>query len=495
MTDLTDMTITQALKDLEKGHYTAEELTQAHIKASQDVKHLNAYVTETYEKALEMAKASDTRRQKGQIGFMEGIPIAVKDLFCTQGVRTTASSKILDNFIPPYESTVTQNLWAQGAVMLGKVAMDEFAMGSSTETNAYGTVISPWKANDSDADLVPGGSSGGSTAIVAARGAMAATGSDTNGSIRYPAALTGITGLKPTYGRCSRWGMIAFASSLDQAGPITRSVEDAAIMLRAMASYDPKDSTSVDQDVPDYTAGITDGVKGLKIGIPKEYRDIEGLDPEVANYWDKTIEWLKEAGAEIVDISMPHAKYSVPAYYIIAPAEASSNLARYDGMRYGLRVEGDDLTDTYEKTRAAGFGPEVQRRIMIGTYALSSGYYDAYYIKAQKVRTLVAQDFVNAYEKCDAILTPTGASSAFAIGEKISDPVAMYLTDIFTSPTSLAGLPGISVPVGLDKRGLPLGMQIIGRAFDEKTMLRVAHTVEKAAAFSAKPAMVSKKAA
>ena len=495
MTKLTNMTMTEALAALDKGEFTAQELTQEHIAACEGVTHLNAFVTETFDKAIEMAKASDARRQKGEVGFMEGIPIAVKDLFCTEGVRTTASSKILDTFVPPYESTVTKNLWSQGAVMLGKVGMDEFAMGSSSETNAYGNIISPWKANDSEADLVPGGSSGGSSAIVSARGAMAATGSDTNGSIRYPAALTGITGLKPTYGRCSRYGMIAFASSLDQAGTMTRSVEDSAVMLRAMAGYDDKDTTSVNQDVPDYTAGLHDGVKGLKVGIPNDYRDIDGLSPEVSAYWDKTIAWLKDAGAEIVDIEMPNSKYSVPAYYIIAPAEASSNLARYDGMRYGVRVEGEDLTDTYQKTRAAGFGAEVQRRIMIGTYALSSGFYDAYYLKAQKVRTLVAQDFVKAYEKCDVILTPTAASSAFAIGEKISDPLAMYLTDIFTSPTSLAGLPGISVPVGLDSRGLPLGMQIIGRAFDEATVLRAAQTVETAAKFTAMPQMVTKEAA
>ncbi len=495
MTKLTNLTMTEALAGMTKGEFTAEELTQAHIKASEDVKHLNAYVTETFDKAREMAKASDARRQKGEAGLMEGMPIAVKDLFCTEGVRTTASSKILDTFIPPYESTVTKNLWSQGAVILGKVGMDEFAMGSSSETNTYGNIINPWKANDSDADLVAGGSSGGSTAIVAARGVMAATGSDTNGSIRYPSALCGIVGLKPTYGRCSRYGMIAFASSLDQAGTITRSVEDSAIMLRAMAGYDPKDSTSVNTDVPDYMDGIADGVKGLKIGIPREYREVEGLSEEVASYWQQTAAWLKEAGAEIVDISTPNAKYSVPAYYIIAPAEASSNLARYDGMRYGVRVEGDDLIDTYEKTRAAGFGPEVRRRIMIGTYALSSGYYDAYYLKAQKVRTLVANDFKDAYEYCDVILTPTAASSAFAVGEKISDPVAMYLTDIFTSPTSLAGLPGISVPVGLDKRGLPLGMQIIGRAFDEQTVLKVAKTVEEAAQFTAMPQILKRKAA
>ncbi len=494
MTDLTNLTMTQALDLLEKGEVSALELTQAHIDGCQHVKGLNAFVTETFDKAIEMAKESDQRRQKGEVGLMEGMPVAVKDLFCTDGVRTTASSKILDNFVPPYESTVTEKLWQNGAVMLGKVGMDEFAMGSSSETNAYGEIINPWKAKDSDADLVAGGSSGGSTAIVAARGAIAATGSDTNGSIRYPSSLCGIVGFKPTYGRCSRYGMIAFASSLDQAGTITRSVPDAAIMMRSMAGYDPKDTTSVNVDVPDYMAQIRDGVKGLKIGIPKEYREVDGLSEDVNTYWNETATLLKEAGAEIVDITMPHAKYSVPAYYIIAPAEASSNLSRYDGMRYGLRVEGEDLTDTYEKTRAAGFGSEVKRRIMIGTYALSSGYYDAYYLKAQKVRTLVAQDFVNAYKECDVILTPTSASSAFPIGDKINDPVAMYLTDIFTSPTSLAGLPGISVPVGLDQRGLPLGMQIIGRAFDEETVLRVAQTIEEGVNFVAKPQIIAKKA-
>lgn len=495
MTDLTHLTIAKALEGLKKKEFSSAELTQAHIDATADFRHLNAYVTETPEIAMEMAKASDARRAKGTVGNLEGIPLAIKDLYCTKGVRTTACSKILDNFVPTYESTVSANLFRDGAVMLGKTSLDEFAMGSSNTTSAYGNVISPWKRNNGDnADLVPGGSSGGSSAIVAARAAMGATGTDTGGSIRQPASFTGIAGIKPTYGRCSRWGIIAFASSLDQAGPFARTVEDCAIMLRSMAGYDPKDSTCADKPVPDYTAALTGNVKGLRVGIPKEY-NVDGLPAEISKLWEQGKEWLKAGGAEIVDISLPHSKYALPVYYIIAPAECSSNLARYDGVRYGPRIEGANLTETYENTRAKGFGDEVKRRIMIGTYVLSAGYYDAYYTKAQKIRRLIAEDFTKAYEKCDVILAPTAPSAAFAIGENEDDPIKMYLNDVFTIPASLAGLPGMSIPAGLDSMGLPLGLQLIGRPWDEETVLRASHFVETAASFTAMPKMLMKKAA
>ncbi len=495
MTNLTHLTIAEALEGLKKKEFTAVELTQAHITATQEQRALNAYITETPELALEMAAASDQRRASGQVGLLEGIPLAIKDLYCTKGVRTTASSKILENFVPTYESTVTANLFRDGAVMLGKTSLDEFAMGSSNTTSAFGNVINPWKRNNGDtSDLVPGGSSGGSSAIVAARAAMGATGTDTGGSIRQPASFCGIAGIKPTYGRCSRWGIIAFASSLDQAGPFARTVEDCAIMLQSMAGYDPKDSTSANVAVPDFRAALNGDMRGLRVGIPKEYA-VDGLPDEIAKLWEQGKDWLKSAGAEIVDITLPHSRYALPVYYIIAPAECSSNLARYDGVRYGLRVDGKDLTEVYENTRASGFGAEVKRRIMIGTYVLSSGYYDAYYTKAQKVRRLISEDFMKAYEQCDVILAPTAPSAAFAIGENEDDPIKMYLNDVFTIPASLAGLPGMSVPAGLSSDGLPLGLQLIGRPWDEATVLRTAHVLEKAACFTAMPQALLQKAA
>lgn len=486
MTDLTKLTIADARAKLAAKEITAVDLTDAHLKAAESAGRLNAYVQLTPEKALDMAKQSDERLAKGEAGPLEGIPLGVKDLFCTDGVRTTACSDILDEFTPTYESTVTSNLWRDGAVMLGKLNNDEFAMGSSNETSRFGPCVNPWKAEGSDTDLVPGGSSGGSSAAVAAHIALGATATDTGGSIRQPAAFTGTVGLKPTYGRCSRWGIVAFASSLDQAGPITRTVRDAAIMLKSMAGHDDKDTTSVDIPVPDYEAALTGDIRGLKVGIPKEYR-VDGMPAEIEKLWADGIEWLKSAGAEIVDVSLPHTKYALPAYYIVAPAEASSNLARYDGVRYGLRVPGEDITDMYEKTRAAGFGDEVRRRIFIGTYVLSAGYYDAYYIKAQKIRTLIAQDFAEAYKTVDVLLTPTAPSPAFAIGEKTDDPLSMYLNDVFTVPVNLAGLPGISLPAGLSANGLPLGLQLIGRTFDEETLLRAAGVLEEAAGFNAEP--------
>ena len=486
MSDLTKLTLSDARAKLMSKEISAVELTQAHVEAVEAAVPLNAYVTPTFEKALDMAKASDERIAKGEAGSLEGLPLGIKDLFCTEGVRTTACSNILDEFTPTYESTVTTNLWREGAVMLGKLNNDEFAMGSSNETSRFGPCINPWKASGSDADLVPGGSSGGSSTAVAAHLALGATATDTGGSIRQPASFTGTVGLKPTYGRCSRWGITAFASSLDQAGPITRSVRDAAIMLTSMSGHDAKDTTSVDIAVPDFEAALTGDIRGLKVGIPKEYR-IEGMSAEIEKLWSDGIDWLKSAGAEIVDVSLPHTKYALPAYYIVAPAEASSNLARYDGVRYGLRVTGDNITEMYEKTRAAGFGDEVRRRILIGTYVLSAGYYDAYYIKAQKVRTLIAQDFAEAYKQVDVLLTPTTPTAAFAIGEKIDDPLSMYLNDVFTVPVNLAGLPGISIPAGLSSEGLPLGLQLIGRTFDEETLLRVAGVLEEAAGFNAEP--------
>lgn len=484
MTELTRLTISQAREKLRAKEISALELTDSYLQAI-DAHNgtFNAYVAVTHDKAREMAKTSDERLANGQAGALEGIPLGIKDLFATEGVHTQAASHILDGFKPRYESTVTANLWADGAVMLGKLNMDEFAMGSSNETSYYGPVKNPWRANGSSEDIVPGGSSGGSAAAVAAWLCAGATATDTGGSIRQPAAFTGTVGIKPTYGRCSRWGTVAFASSLDQAGPIARDVRDAAILLKSMASVDVKDTTSVDLPVPDYEAALGQSVKGLRIGIPKEYR-VEGMPEEIEALWQQGIAWLKEAGAEIVDITLPHTKYALPAYYIVAPAEASSNLARYDGVRYGLRVPGKDIVDLYEKTRAEGFGREVKRRIMIGTYVLSAGYYDAYYVQAQKVRTLIKRDFEIAFDAgVDAILTPATPSAAFGIGDKelAADPVKMYLNDIFTVTVNMAGLPGIAVPAGLSSTGLPLGLQLIGRPFEEETLFRTAHIIEQAA--------------
>jgi aspartyl-tRNA(Asn)/glutamyl-tRNA(Gln) amidotransferase subunit A len=487
-TELNSLTIGGALESLAKKEFSATELTHAHLKAMEKHRDLNAFVVETPEKALAMAAASDQRRAKGEtLGTLDGIPLAIKDLFCTDGVQTTAGSHILEGFKPPYESTVTANLWKAGAVMLGKVNMDEFAMGSSNLTSYFGGVGNPWRRRGDNKRLVPGGSSGGSAASVAARMALGATATDTGGSIRQPAAFTGTVGIKPTYGRCSRWGIVAFASSLDQAGPMARSVKDCAIMLGVMAGHDPKDSTSVDLPVPDYTKALTGDVRGLRVGIPKEYR-LDGMSPEIEKLWAEGAQWLKKAGAEIKDVSLPHTKYALPTYYIIAPAEASSNLARYDGVRFGLRVPGESLDEMYEKTRAEGFGKEVRRRIMIGTYVLSAGYYDAYYLKAQRLRTLIARDFDRAFKDVDVILTPSTPSAAFAEGENTDDPIQMYLNDVFTVTANLVGLPGISVPGGLDSQGLPLGLQLIGRAFDEETLFRVGGVIESSANFTAKPA-------
>jgi aspartyl-tRNA(Asn)/glutamyl-tRNA(Gln) amidotransferase subunit A len=488
MTGLTELTLAEACSALRQKKCSAVELAQAHIRAIEKARALNAFIIETPEKALAMARQSDARIARGEAGPLEGIPLGIKDLYCTEGVQTTAGSHILEGFVPPYESTVTANLWRDGAVMLGKLNLDEFAMGSSNETSHFGPVISPWRRRGSNAALVPGGSSGGSAAAVAARLCFGATASDTGGSIRQPAAFTGTTGIKPTYGRCSRWGMVAFASSLDQAGPIARSVRDAAILLRSMAGHDPKDTTSVDMPVPDFEASVGRGIKGLKIGIPKEYRR-DGMAAEIENLWAQGIAWMKDAGATITEISLPHTRHALPAYYIVAPAEASSNLARYDGVRYGLRVPGKDIADMYEKTRAAGFGKEVRRRILIGTYVLSAGYYDAYYVRAQKIRTLIKRDFETAFDAgIDAILTPATPSAAFGLGEKGSaDPVEMYLNDIFTVTVNMAGLPGISVPAGVSTEGLPLGLQVIGRAFDEETLFSVARVIEQAAPKIAAP--------
>ena len=484
MSDLTKLTLAAARDALKKKEITSTELTGAYLGEMEAASALNAYVTPTAEKALEMAKASDAKLARGEGGALEGIPLGIKDLFCTKDVLTTACSHILDGFHPPYESMVTANLWRDGAVMLGKLNNDEFAMGSSNETSFYGPVVNPWRRKGSDAKLVPGGSSGGSSAAVAAKLCLAATATDTGGSIRQPAAFTGTVGLKPTYGRCSRWGIVAFASSLDQAGPIARDVRDAAIMLGSMAGHDEKDTTSVDRPVPDYEAALGQGIKGLNVGIPKEYR-VDGMPKEIDDLWTRGIEWLKAAGANVKEVSLPHTKYALPTYYIVAPAECSSNLARYDGVRYGLRVEGKDITDMYEKTRAEGFGAEVRRRVLMGTYVLSAGYYDAYYLKAQKVRTLIARDFAEAFSEVDVLLTPTAPSAAFAIGEKTDDPLSMYLNDVFTVTVNLAGLPGISVPAGLSAEGLPLGLQLIGRTFDEETLLRAAFAIEEAAGFTA----------
>jgi aspartyl-tRNA(Asn)/glutamyl-tRNA(Gln) amidotransferase subunit A len=472
---------------LGKGEITAVELAEAHLEAAEAARPLNAYITVTAERALAAARESDARRARGEARPLDGVPVAVKDLFCTEGVRTTAASHILDGFAPPYESTVTANLAKAGAVVVGKTNLDEFAMGSSNMTSFYGPVENPWRRRGDNRPLVPGGSSGGSAALVAARAVPAALGTDTGGSIRQPAAFCGVVGLKPTYGRCSRWGIVAFASSLDQAGPITRSVRDAAIMLGATAGHDPRDSTSVPRPVPDYEAALKGEVRGLKVGVPREYR-IDGMDAEIEALWRRGSGWLEDAGAEMVEISLPHTRYALPTYYIIAPAEASSNLARYDGVKYGLRVEGEDLLDQYERTRGEGFGAEVRRRIMIGTYVLSAGYYDAYYLRAQRVRNLVARDFARAFETVDAILAPTAPFSAFAIGERLDDPVAMYINDVFTVPSSLAGLPAVSVPAGLSGDGLPLGLQVIGKPFDEECVLRTAEVLEAQAKFTATPA-------
>jgi aspartyl-tRNA(Asn)/glutamyl-tRNA(Gln) amidotransferase subunit A len=489
----TSLTIAQARAALAKKDLSALELADAHLAAMEKARALNAYVLETPERARAMAKAADARIAAGKAGPLEGIPLGIKDLFCTEGVRTTACSHILDNFTPTYESTVSANLWRDGAVMLGKLNNDEFAMGSSNETSCFGPVVNPWRRKGSNvgaassgeiegAHLVPGGSSGGSAAAVAAHLCLGATATDTGGSIRQPAAFTGTVGVKPTYGRCSRWGIVAFASSLDQAGPIARDVRDAAILLRSMAGHDPKDTTSVDRPVPDYEKALGRSIKGMKIGIPKEYR-LNGMAGEIEALWQKGKGWLTAAGAELVDVSLPHTKYALPAYYIVAPAEASSNLARYDGVRYGLRESGRDIIDMYEKTRAEGFGKEVRRRVMIGTYVLSAGYYDAYYLRAQKVRTLIKRDFEDVFAAgVHALLTPATPSAAFGIGEKGGgDPVEMYLNDIFTVTVNMAGLPGIAVPAGLDTQGLPLALQLIGRPFDEETLFTLGHVIEQAA--------------
>ena len=486
MAELTSLTLKDAIEGLKSRRFSAEEITRAHSEAIEAARPLNAYVMETPDKAIAMARASDERIARGEAGPLEGAPLGIKDLYCTEGVRTTAGSRILEDFTPTYESTVTSNLWRDGAVMLGKLNMDEFAMGSSNETSAFGPVVNPWRARNSNQQLTPGGSSGGSAAAVAAGICLGATATDTGGSIRQPAGFTGTVGIKPTYGRCSRWGIIAFASSLDQAGPIARTVEDAAILLRSMSGHDPKDSTSLPAEVPDFPSFVGKPVKGLRIGVPKEYR-VEGMPPEIERLWQAGVDWLKDAGCDVVEVSLPHTKYALPAYYIVAPAEASSNLARYDGMRYGLRVDGKTLTDVYEESRSHGFGEEVKRRILIGTYALSAGYYDAYYLKAQQVRRRIADDFEQAFGKVDALLTPTAPSAAFALGDRDADPVAMYLNDVFTVTVNLAGLPGISVPAGLDAQGLPLGLQLIGRALDEGTLFSLAGAIEKAADFRAQP--------
>ncbi|GAO55076.1 Asp-tRNA(Asn)/Glu-tRNA(Gln) amidotransferase subunit GatA [Novosphingobium sp. MD-1] len=489
--ELTELGIAAIREGVAKGEFTATEVAAAFnaaVAAAQPA--LNAFIVTTPEKALDAAAKVDADRAAGKaLGKMAGVPIGMKDLFATKGVQTTAASRILEGFTPEYESTVSSKLWDAGAGMLGKLNLDQFAMGSSNETSAFGNVISPWRRPGDTAPLAPGGSSGGSSAAVAARLAPAATGTDTGGSIRQPAAFTGISGIKPTYGRCSRWGIVAFASSLDQAGPMARDVRDCAIMLEAMAGFDPKDATSLDLPVPAWEAGLSGDLRGKKVGIPREYR-MDGMDPDVAKSWDDGIAWLKDAGAEIVDISLPHTKYALPTYYIIAPAEASSNLARYDGVRYGLRElpDGANLQDMYAATRAAGFGAEVKRRILIGTYVLSAGFYDAYYTQAQKVRTLISHDFKNAFTEVDVILAPTAPTAAFALGEKSDDPLAMYLNDVFSVPASLAGLPAMSVPAGVDRNGLPLGLQVIGKAFDEQGVLNAGLAIEQRAGFSAKPA-------
>ena len=486
MSRLTELTLAAARDGLARKEFSAKELAEAHIEAIEAGRALNAFITETPERALEMAAESDRRIAAGAARPLEGLPVAIKDLFCTQGILTTAGSRILYNFVPPYESTVSGNLWRAGAVLLGKTNLDEFAMGSSNVTSYFGPVVNPWTEPGAAQPLVPGGSSGGSAAAVAAQLCLGAIGTDTGGSIRQPASLSGIVGMKPTYGRCSRFGIVAFASSLDQAGPLTRTVRDCALMLQHMAGYDPNDSTCANLPMPDLEAALTGDVRGLRVGIPKEYR-LEGTPAEITRLWHDGVEWLQGAGCAVREISLPHTRYALPVYYIVNPAEASSNLARYDGMRYGLRVDGSDLIETYERTRAAGFGKEVRRRIMIGTYVLSAGYYDAYYLKAQKVRTLIKRDFEEAFREVDLVLTPATPNPAFRIGDKMDDPVQMWLNDVFTVTANLAGLPGISVPAGLSAEGLPLGLQLIGRPFDEATVLRGAGVLEQAAGFRAAP--------
>ncbi len=485
---LTDLTLAAAREGLRAKDFTAAELTDAHLNAIAVLNPtLNAFITVTADGARAQAAVADTALASGDTRPLLGIPLAIKDLFCTAGVRTTAGSRILSPFVPPYESTVTAQLLRDGAVFLGKANLDEFAMGSSNMTSAYGPVQNPWTRADG-AKLVPGGSSGGSVAAVSARIAMGATATDTGGSIRQPAAFTGLVGIKPTYGRCSRYGVVAFASSLDQAGPVARTVEDAAILLGSMSGFDPRDSTSANRPVPDFAAACPRGVKGLRIGIPREYRS-DSMPPEIEALWQQGLGWLRDAGATTVDVSLPHTKYGLATYYIVAPAEASSNLARYDGVRFGQRVAGADLTELYERTRAEGFGAEVKRRIMIGTYVLSAGYYDAYYLRAQKVRALILRDFTDAFAHVDAMLTPTAPSVAFAQGENMDDPVTMYLNDVFTVPANMAGIPGMSVPAGLDPSGLPLGLQVLGRPFDEETVFAVGAAIERAACFTAMPAI------
>ncbi len=486
---LTDLSLAGALRGLERREFSSRELTQAHLEAIEQLNpRLNAFITVTGEQALEAAEAADRTRAGGEAAALTGAPLGIKDLFCTEGVRTTAASRILQNFVPPYESTVTAQLKRDGAVVLGKTNLDEFAMGSSNMNSAYGPVENPWQRRGEVARRVPGGAAGGPPAAVAARLPRGATGTDTGGSIRQPASFCGIVGIKPTYGRCSRWGVVAFASSLDQAGPLARTVEDCAILLGSMAGFDPKDSTSVDRPVPDYRAACGCSVKGLRIGVPVEYRS-PGMSAEIEALWRQGVDWLREAGCEIVDVSLPHTKYGLATYYIVAPAECSSNLARYDGVRFGERVEGETLDALYERSRAAGFGPEVRRRILIGTYVLSSGYYDAFYLRAQKVRSLILRDFSEAFQRVDALLTPTAPSAAFAQGEKMDDPVTMYLNDIFTVPASMAGIPGLSVPGGLDEAGLPLGLQLLGRPFDEESLFALGSVLEKAAGFTHLPAV------
>jgi|TARA_B100001964_G_scaffold186481_1_gene207113 aspartyl-tRNA(Asn)/glutamyl-tRNA(Gln) amidotransferase subunit A len=478
MVNISDFSLAKLVSGIKRKDFTSEEVTKSFISNSEKSKKLNVYITECFEEATKSAKNFD--KKKDYKGLLAGIPIAVKDLFCTKNIKTTAGSKILHNFVPTYESTVTNNLWSEGAFLLGKLNCDEFAMGSSNETSFFGNVINPFKDK-----LVPGGSSGGSASALAANLSPVTIGTDTGGSIRQPASFTGTVGLKPTYGRCSRWGIVAFASSLDQAGPMTKNVEDSALLLQAMSGYDPKDSTSVDIKVENYSSKLTDRVKGLRIGIPKEYR-VDNMPSEIDKLWKKGVDYLKDAGAIIKNISLPHTKYALPAYYIVAPAEASSNLARYDGVKYGHRSKGNNLLEMYENTRSDGFGNEVKRRILIGTYVLSSGYYDAYYLKAQKVRQLIKNDFDKVFNDVDAILTPSTPSAAFKIGEKKDDPVSMYLNDIFTVPVNLAGLPAISVPVGYDKNNLPLGLQLIGKPFDEQTILNLSLAIEKSANFKRK---------
>ena len=489
MTALTDLGIVGIRDGVKDGAFSAREIASAFIDAVEKARPLNAFVVETPEHALAAADAADAARASGNLKPLSGVPLGIKDLFCTKGVQTTAGSRILEGFTPPYESTVSGNLFAAGAGMLGKLNMDEFAMGSSNETSGYGPVLSPWRRSDGgNAPLAPGGSSGGSASAVAARIVPGATGTDTGGSIRQPAAFVGISGIKPTYGRCSRWGVVAFASSLDQAGPMARDVRDCAILLETMCGFDPKDATSLDLPVPNWETALSGDIKGKRIGIPKEYR-IDGVPEEIGRVWDQGIAWARDAGAEIVEVSLPHTKYALPAYYIIAPAEASSNLARYDGVRYGKRVQPErgNLQDMYEATRAAGFGAEVKRRIMIGTYVLSAGFYDAYFNQAQKVRALIARDFERVWEHCDLLLTPTAPSAAFALGEKSADPLAMYLNDVFAVPASLAGLPAMSVPADLNEQGLPLGLQIIGKALDEQGVLDAGLALEQRAGFVARP--------